>query len=99
MLMIFISICRSSVDRYKLWPERWPGPHVSLRDRSQVPERRHWHRLPAHHHHLHPFGTGRIFSALWYSFFGTGFWLREEFEVAGFFVFSHIRMMGYFRLG
>ena len=24
---------------------------------------------------------------------------REESEVAGFFVFSHIRMMGYFRLG
>ncbi len=24
---------------------------------------------------------------------------REESEVAGFFVFSHIRMIGYFRLG
>ena len=25
--------------------------------------------------------------------------LREESEVVGYFVFSHIRMMGYFRLG
>ena len=31
--------------------------------------------------------------------FGYFFWSGEEFEVAGFFVFSHIRMMVYSRLG
>ena len=33
------------------------------------------------------------------SFATRNFVSREESEVAGYFVFSHIRMMGYFRLG
>ncbi len=38
-----------------------------------------------------------IYELLLYQEFEKLRWSREEFKVAGFFIFSHIRMMGYFR--